>query len=130
MSDNSNDKSSTALDSVPKTYDHAVRSLAAAHAAGPDPVEIYSVPDPQQRIVRLIEVSEAFPEGGVERPAPPNGVERVVPVFPMGPARDFPFRSEIVQITPAEWDAIRQGRLKLNRDWGDLSLARKVGHGE
>lgn len=130
MSDKSNAKSSAAVDSIPKTYAHAVRTLAAAHAAGPDRVDIYSLPDPQQQIVRLIEVSEAFPEGGVERRTPSNGFERIVPVFPMGPARDFPFRSEIVQITPAEWDALRQGKLKLNREWGDLSLAQKVNHGE
>src|SRR5688572_11519925 len=123
MSDQSNGKSSTALDSIPRTYDQAVCSLAAAHAAGPDPVEIYSLRDPNQRVVRLIEVSAAFPEAGVERPVPPGGMERIVPVFPMGPARDYPFRSEIVQVTPAEWDALRQGTLKLNRDWGDLNLA-------
>ena len=124
------DATSTALDAVPKTYERAVRVLAAAHASGPDQVEIYHLPDPQQRVVRLIEVSEAFPEGGVERPAPPGGMERVVPVFPMGPAEDFPFRSEIVQVTPAEWEEIRQGNLKLNRNWGDLKLAQKVDHGD
>jgi hypothetical protein len=114
---------------VPKTYEDAVRVLAAAHASGPDQVEIYQLPDPQQRVVRLIEVSGAFPEGGVERPAPTGGMERVVPVFPMGPAKDFPFRSEIVQVTPNEWEELRQGNLKLNRNWGDLKLAQKVDDG-
>jgi len=130
MSSQPSVKASAALDAVPKNYEEAVRVLAAAHAAGPDQVDIYFLPDPQQRVVRLIEVSEAFPEGGVERPAPPNGSERVVPVFPMGPARDFPFGSEIVQITPAEWEELRRGRLKLNRDWGNLDLAQKVPHGD
>jgi hypothetical protein len=130
MSEHPSDNASAALDAVPKTYDGAVQVLAAAHAAGADPVEIYSIPDPQQRIVRLIEVSAAFPEGGVERPAQPNGHERVVPVFPMGPAKDFPFRSEIVQVTPAEWEQLRQGKLKLNRNWGDLNGAKKVEHGK
>jgi len=124
------DGTSAALDAVPKTYEHAVRALAAAHAAGPDQVDIYQLPDPQEHVVRLIEVSDAFPEGGVERPAPAGGMERVVPVFPMGPARDFPFRSEIVQVTPAEWEQLRQGKLKLNRDWGDLRQAQKVPHGD
>ena len=104
--------------------------MAAAHAAGPDQVDIYWLPDPQRRVVRLIEVSEAFPEGGVDRSVPPKGLERVVPVFAMGPAKDFPFRSEIVQITPAEWDQLRQGKLKLNLDWGDLNPASRVPHGE
>ena len=114
---------------VPKTYDSAVQALSEAHAAGLADVEIYSMPDPHQQTVRLIEVSSTFPESGVERPAPPNGVERVVPVFPMGPAKDFPFRSEIVQVTPGEWDQLRQGKLKLNRNWGDLTHAQKVKHG-
>lgn len=80
--------------------------------------------------MRLIEVSDAFPDGGVERPAAPGCMERVVPVFPMGPARDFPFRSEIVQVTPAEWEQLRNGKLKLNRDWGDLNLAKRVPHAD
>ena len=112
--------------SVSMDYDRAIRDLASAHAAGPDPVDIYFLPDPQGCIVRLIEVSDVFPEGGVERPAPPDGLERIVPVFPMGPANDFPFRSEVVQVTPAEWDRLRRGTLKLNRDWGDLNVAQRV----
>jgi hypothetical protein len=131
MADQFTDGGSAALDAVPKTYEQAVEVLAAAHAAGPDQVEIYCVPDPQRRVIRLLEVSEAFPEGAVDRPVPlPQGMERVVPVFPMGPAKDFPFRSEIVQVTPAEWDQLRQGKLKLNRDWGDLNQAQRVPHGE
>ena len=116
-----------ALDAVPKTYEAAVKALADAHAG--DDIKIYSVPDPGRMVVRLIEISAAFPEAGVERPAPPNGNEWVVPVFPMGPAKDFPFHSEIVQITPEEWDKLREGKLKLNRNWGDLNTAQKVGHG-
>jgi hypothetical protein len=57
-------------------------------------------------------------------------MERVVPVFPLGPAKDFPFRSEVAQITPAEWDQLLQGNLKINRDWGDLKRAKKVAHGD
>lgn len=119
--------SESSLDAIPKTYEAAVDALAAAHAG--DDVEIYAMPDPGRQVVRFIEVSAAFPEGGVERPDPLNGMERIVPVFPMGPARDFPFRSEIVQITPDEWDRLRAGKLKLNRNWGDLNAAQRVGHG-
>ncbi len=126
---NGNDETSAALDAVPKNYGDAVRALAEAHAAGLADVEIYSMLDPHQQIVRLIEISSTFPESGVERPAPPNGIERVVPVFPMGPAKDFPFRSEIVQITPGEWEQLQQGKLKLNRNWGNLAHARKVPYG-
>ncbi|HZK80556.1 MAG TPA: hypothetical protein VFC46_05795, partial [Humisphaera sp.] len=120
MTDQNLQSAAAALDSVPKTYESAVRMLAAAHASGEVSVEIYYLPDPQQRVVRLIEVSDAFPEGGVERPVPTGGMERVVPVFPLGPAKDFPFRSEVAQVTRTEWEQLRQGNLKLNRDWGDL----------
>jgi len=116
------------LDEIPKTYADAVRVLAAAHAAGGDPIDIHSIPDPEGRVVRLIEVSDAFPEGGVERPVSPKGIERIVPVFPMGPAKDFPFRSEIVQVKPAEWKQLREGTLRLNRDWGDVNRAEEVIH--
>jgi hypothetical protein len=125
MSNHARNDNAEALETVPKTYDDAVQVLAAAHSVGDDLVEIYLVPDPQKQVVRLIEVSDAFPEGGVERPAPPHGMERVVPVFPMGPAKDFPFRSEVAQVTPAEWAKLQDKTLKLNRDW-DLKQARKV----
>ena len=46
---------------VPKTYAAAVASLAAAHADGEDGIVIYSLSDPWEKIVRLIEVSDAFP---------------------------------------------------------------------
>jgi len=124
------DKASAALDEVPKTYEDAVRVLAAAHATGVALIDIYYLPDPRELVVRLIEVSDTFPEGGVDRPVPPDGMERVVPVFPLGPSKDFPFRSEVAQITPAEWDQLLQGNLKLNRDWGDLKRAKKVAHGD
>jgi hypothetical protein len=117
-----------AIDAIPKTYEAAIHALAAAHAD--DDVEIYSVPDPQQQVVRLIEVCSTFPESGVQRQVPPNGMERIVPVFPMGAAKDFPFRSEIIQITPQEWEQLRQGKLKLNRNWGDLNQAQKVTNGD
>ena len=85
------DSASAALDVVPKTYESAVRVLAAAHAAGEVSVEIFHLPDPQQRVVRLIEVSDAFPDGGVERPAPPGGMERVVQSFRWDRRRTFLF---------------------------------------
>ena len=118
------------VDAVPLTYDDAVRTLADAHVAGDPAMDVYLVRDPQARVVRLIEVSDAFPDGGVERPILPTGFERIVPVFPMGPARDFPFRSEIVQVTRAEWDRLRTGQLRLNRDWGDLNGTTRIHRGQ
>src|SRR5436190_12937936 len=122
MSNQATNDNADPLDAVPKTYEDAVQILAEAHSAGAAPIEIYHVPDSRKEVVRLIEVSDNFPEGGVERPVPPSGVERIVPVFPMGPAKDFPFRSEIAQITTAEWVQLQKKTLKLNRDW-DLQQA-------
>ena len=116
-------------DKVPATYERAVQILIEAHASGPDPIDIYDLPDPQRIVIRLIEVSEAFPEGGVDRRSADGGIEHIVPVFPMGPANDFPFRSEIVQVTPDEWAQLKRGDLRLNRDWGDLNSAHRVGDG-
>jgi hypothetical protein len=130
MTDQTTEKSLAALDAVPKTYEDAVRALAAAHAAGVVSMEIYCLPDPQKRIVRLIEVSDSFPDGAVERPSSSGATERVVPVFPLGPARDFPYRSEVAQVTSAEWAQLRQGTLKLNRDWGNLASVKKVADGD
>jgi hypothetical protein len=59
-------RASTAIEAIPKTYQSAVRTLAAAHA-GFGSVEIFQMPDPQQRVVRLIEVSDCFPEGDAMR---------------------------------------------------------------
>lgn len=126
MSNRAIDGTAGSLDAVPKTYEEAVQALAAAHSSQMDSVEIYHIPDPQKKVVRLIEVSDAFPEGAVHSAAPSGSTERIVPVFPMGPARDFPFRSEVVQVKPAEWEKLQQGTLKLNRDW-DLKQARKTG---
>jgi len=119
---------STDLESVPKNYGSAVNVLAAAHAEGLSSVEIFHIHDPQEKVVRLIEVSSEFPESSVQRNTQSNGTEYIVPVFPMGPAHDFPFRSEVVQITQDEWVRLRNGELKLNKDWGDLKSAVKVEH--
>ncbi len=113
------------FDAVPKTHAEAVRLLAAMHASGDDSIEVYEVPDPHERVVRLAEVSETFPEGGVDRPTSPEEYERVIPVYPFGPSDDFPFRSEVVQVRPEEWEALQAGRLRLTRPW-DLASARLV----
>jgi len=93
-------------------------------------ITIYSMPDVERKIVRLVEVSIEFPEAGVDRPTPPGVLERVVPVFPMGPAKDFPFRSEIAQVTPKEWSELLKGDLRLTKAWGDLNEAQVVKHVE
>ena len=113
---------------APRTYDDAVATLAQAHADGCIRIVIYTIPDPHRKVVRLMEVSDDFPEAGVDRPTPgtaPNGLQRIVPVFPMNPSGDFPFRSEVAQVTTDEWDDLQRGHLDLTAEW-DLTRAQEV----
>lgn len=109
------------LDAVPKTYDEAVRLLAAWHSADEPDMRAWAIPDPNpdaaRREVRLIEVSDCFPEGGAMRPDGTGGREKVIPVFPLGASAEFPFRSRVAQVTFSEWDDLRAGTLKLTQDW-------------
>jgi hypothetical protein len=114
------------LESIPTRYDEARRLLAAWHAADDLSIECWAVPDDEpDPEIRMIEVSENFPEAGVERPTPIGGREMVIPVFPLGRTAEFPFRSRVAQITPREWDALRAGRVRLTQDW-DLSRVVRI----
>ena len=113
------------LDAVPRTYDEAVRLLASWHAGLGDDVVFYEVPDPDGRVVRLLEVSDIFPRGGAMRPDAEGRMRPIIPVFPLGPSADYPFRSEVAQITPDELDDVLSGHLPLSRPW-DLSTRRRV----
>ncbi len=93
-------------DSVPKTYPLAVRKLAEWHASGvSNGLEIYSFPDPDQKTVRLIEISDEFAGTGVVEPVT------------MGSSSDFPFKSSVALVTPSEWDRIQHGKIALPDGW-------------
>ena len=113
------------LEAVPRSYEEAVRLLAAWHDTGAADVEFYEIPDPEEKVVRLIEVGDEFPEGGVERVTPTGTWEPVVPVYSFGPSADFPFRSAIVQLRPADWRDVLTGRLPLSKPW-DLDSRRRL----
>ena len=110
------------LDAVPRTYDEAVRLLASWHAAGDEAVEFYEIPDPEGKVVRLIEVSDDFPPGSLDRRRPDGTFERVIPVYSFPPDVEFPFRHAYVQITSDEWRAALAGTLPFRDDW-DASAA-------
>jgi hypothetical protein len=117
---------------IPETYEEAVRLLAEAHVEGEEEsIRVFLIPDEDEKIVRIIEVSDIFPEAAVQRPVPgvpddaPEQLERIVPVFPMGPSRDYPYRSEVAMVTEQEWQQLHEHSLKLNRDW-DLEQAQEV----
>ena len=94
------------LEEIPKTYADAVRTLACWHAEGHDKaLEVYSLPDPDGLVVRLIEVSEAFPETG-----------RITPVA-MGRSADFPFKSCVALVTPDEWTDVQRRVIPLPAGW-------------
>jgi hypothetical protein len=102
------------------TYDEAVHQLAEWHAEGAKPkVTVYAIPDPQQREVRLLEVSLAFPEAG-----------QLIPVT-IGPTPDFPYTSGTLCVAPVQLRSIKSGELLLPEGW-DFRARRKVwpgGHG-
>ena len=103
----------TTAETIPRTYDEAVRLLAHWHGEGDEPpVTIYSCDDPGQRVVRLVEVSEGFPATGEMWPV----------VF--GRSEEFPFKSAVVLVTPGEWAQIRSGRLALPDGWDAADMTR------
>ena len=102
------------VDDIPKTYAEAVRTLAWWHGEEAEKdLIIFAFPDPRGTVVRLVEVSNVFPETGQAI------------AFPMGRSQEFPFKSEVVLVTPEEWRQIEAGKLSLPRKW-DLTSKRKV----
>lgn len=99
---------------IPTKYADAVQDLARCHARElGNGVTIFSMPDPSGKNVRLLEVT------GRTVPSDP------VIAIPFAPSKTFPFRSLIVQVTPAEWKRIRSGDMTLPEGW-NLGELRKV----
>ena len=99
---------------VPHTYDAAVQLLAQWHGEEADPpVTIYSYDDPEERVVRLLEVSEGFPASG----------EAWAVGF--GPSTEFGYYSEVILLTPDEYQATLDQGLPLPEKWRG-PVSRKV----
>lgn len=97
------------LEAIPETYEQAARLLATWHAEAQDaPVEFYLFPDPEKRVVRLLEVSEVFP-----------AAQAVWPIT-FGQSEDFPFDTAVAMITPDEWRQVQAGQRSLPEGW-DIS---------
>ena len=91
---------------IPKTYEDAVDVLVEAHAEDTlPPLEIWVFPDPHREVVRLLEVTDAVPYMG-----------EVWPIALL-PGSDFPFLSQLAQVTPEEWKAVLEGGLPLPDGW-------------
>ena len=104
----------TDTETIPTTYEDAARTLARWHAALDRPnFEVYAFPDPDRCTVRLIEVSDDFP-----------CAERVWPVT-FGASEEFPFRSSVALVTPADWQRILSGGMALPEGW-NLSQRQRI----
>jgi hypothetical protein len=92
-------------------YEGAVRTVAGWHLEGEQPpAKLLAFPDPDEREIRLLEVTELVPETGEFYPVA------------FGPTVEIPYRTVVAQVTPREFDAIRAGTLPLPEGW-DLDQA-------
>ena len=99
---------------APSTYEAAAKALARWHGEGQKPrVTIYLFPDPAQGVVRLLEVSDGFPETG-----------EILPLT-IGPTPELPFASTAITVTREEFRQVGTGRLRLPPDW-DWDRKRRV----
>lgn len=91
-------------------YEQAVHTLARWHGEGEsEPMAIFSFDDPEQHVVRLLEVSDAFPATGQAW------------AIGFGPSREFQFPSEVIIVTREEYQAIQQGSMPLPEKWAHLT---------
>ena len=98
---------------VPATYEQAVRTLARWQGeSGESDLEIYSFPDPEKQVVRLLHVSDAFSDRG--------GVH----IYKMGKSEEFPFKSAIALSVPKYWSSIQDGDPLLPKEWNPGTFER------
>ncbi|MBI4580696.1 MAG: hypothetical protein HY718_13400 [Planctomycetes bacterium] len=116
------------LEHIPQTYEDACSVLARSHAEEVQfPIRVYCFPDPTRQEVRLVEISNSFPENVDSTryaarmdPGPGEGpaqAKLVVPVVTLRPSDDFPFRSSVALVTEAEWERILAGDLRIGGKW-------------
>jgi hypothetical protein len=89
--------------------DHVARSLAQYHSkAEPSMVLILRLRSPNEddsnEPIKFLEVNAA---------AVPAGIEPVT----FGPNRDVPYATIVVEVTPGEYEQIKNGDLKLPTEW-------------
>lgn len=88
--------------------DQVAKELADAHRrADPDTVAVYWAPDPEGREIRLVEISGSVGETG-----------EVLP-YRFGPrvTQGVPYPSVLILLSPAEWEKVKSGELKLPEGW-------------
>jgi hypothetical protein len=98
-------------DEIPRTYEEAERLLARWQGeGGPADLLAFAFSDPADETVRLLYVSEEFPESGA------------IYAMTFGRSPEIPFRSSTASATPQEWEQVQAGELLLPQGW---ELARK-----
>ena len=93
---------------VELALEQVAKELAAAHRmADVDTIAVYWAPDPEQREIRLVEVSGSVGETG-----------EVLP-FRFAPRvdRGIPYASVLILLNPDEWEKVKSGELKLPLSW-------------
>ncbi len=103
---------------VPKTYDDAVKLLVKCHAEAHDYMKdlvIYHIPDPEEKVVKLFEISNGFPDTNDIWPVRFRKLDT------------FPFDTAVAIATPDEWRRIKAGKLEFQNanDW-NLKTRKKV----
>ncbi len=104
---------------APKTYKEAVEHLVEDYVSSNNDIgdlEIYVFPDPKKKIVRVIQVSDTFPQ-----------TDDVWP-FTFRESPEYPFKSSIAIATKGEWKRILKGKLEFQADWNMKKLKRVWPH--
>ncbi len=104
----------TTTEQIPKTYEEAVKTLARWQGEGGEPdLKIYVFPDPEKKVVRLLDVSDGFADRGG------------IPIYKMGASEELPFRSAIALAVPRYFEKLLSGEKLLPPEW-DVSLCTQV----
>ena len=92
------------------SYDDAVKEIVEGHRDNDQPpYAIILFRDPQQQVIRILDVTDLVPESGE------------VYRFRFGRTEDIPFVTEVAQVTPSEWPKIQAGEISLPEGW-DLTM--------
>ena len=91
---------------IPATYEDAARTLAEWQSdGGPRDLRIALFPDPDRKVVRLIEISNEFSQIPEVRP------------LTFGASRELPFTSSVALLAPKVWRSVLKGMIPLPSGW-------------
>jgi hypothetical protein len=104
------------MQAIPQEYEEAARYLAEDHARSETTIsDIWFFPDPERKVIRLVEVAEAT------MPVL-NGDVQPVRFFA---SQDFPYLAEVALLSAEEWARVERGDLRLPSGWA-LAGARRL----